>query len=108
VVRFDAEYRDLEGLLEKARPLDTRLLCGLPPTVWDSVTRNLITSLTDQVIDNAVRQMPSEYVQADGARLTAILRARRDRLPAAASQFRSAMAESCNGAPGSRVRIYRL
>ncbi|HEX2203263.1 MAG TPA: hypothetical protein VHG91_08190, partial [Longimicrobium sp.] len=36
IVRFDDRYRDLEGLLVKARPLDRRLLCALPPPAWDS------------------------------------------------------------------------
>jgi hypothetical protein len=94
VVRFDADYRDVHGLVQKSRPLDTALLCRLPLPVWDSVAHALADSLSNRAIDNAVRQMPVEYVRSDGRRFTATLRARRDRLPSAARQFQRFLARS--------------
>jgi hypothetical protein len=94
VVRFDAEYRDVHGLLQKSRQLDDQLLCRFPPPVWDSVAHSLAGSLSNRAIDDAVRQMPVEYVRIDGRNLTATLRARRDRLPSAARQFQRFLVES--------------
>ena len=87
IVRFDGAYRDLEGLLVKARPLDRRLLCPLPPAAWDSAVSVLGRALSDSAITASIQRMPREYV-ARSAPLTATLRARRDHLPDAARRFR--------------------
>jgi hypothetical protein len=87
IVRFDGEYRDLKGLLVKARPLDRRLLCALAPAAWDSAAAALSAALTDSAITASIARMPREYV-ARSAPLAATLRARRDALPSAARRFR--------------------
>lgn len=87
IVRFDTAYRDLKGLLVKARPLDRRLLCGIPAEVWDSTASAVARALSDSAIDASVQRMPREYV-VRSAPLAATLRARRDRLPDAARRFR--------------------
>lgn len=84
VVRFGPEYQDLYGLTFSPRPLDRRLLVGLPRPVWDSAVARLRRVLTDSVIDAAVRRMPPEYYARRGAWLARTLRARRDRLGVAA------------------------
>jgi len=88
IVRFDGEIRDLEGLLVEARPLDARFLCPLAPATWDSAAAALRDSLTDAAITSAVRRLPPEYLALGGGELARTLRDRRDRLPAAARDFR--------------------
>jgi hypothetical protein len=88
IVRFDSAYRDLRGLLVKARELDERLLCPLPAATWDSTAAAMARSLSDRAIAAAIGRMPREYV-ARSAPLAATLRARRDRLPHAARRFRA-------------------
>ncbi|HET7464932.1 MAG TPA: hypothetical protein VFJ82_27055 [Longimicrobium sp.] len=88
VVRFDAGYRDLRGLLVKSRTMDERLLCGLPAATWDSTAAAMARSLSDPAIAAAIERMPREYVTRS-ARLAATLRARRDHLPDAARRFRA-------------------
>jgi hypothetical protein len=96
VVRLDAGYRDLEGLLVDARPLDMRFLCPLPAASWDSVAGAVRDSLGDGALIAAVRRMPPEYARVDGARLLHVLRARRDALPDAARRFRTVLrTEAC-------------
>jgi hypothetical protein len=87
IVRFDSEYRDLKGLMVKARPLDRRLLCGVDSAAWHSTASALARALTDSVIAASINRMPREYA-ARSAPLTATLRARRDRLPDAARRYR--------------------
>jgi FMN phosphatase YigB (HAD superfamily) len=89
--RFDGEYRDLEGLLVDARPLDRRFLCALPPAAWDSAAGAMRRALGDEALTAAVRRMPPEYVRVEGAALLRTLRARRDHLPGAARRFRAAL-----------------
>lgn len=92
IVRFDSAYRDLEGLLVKARPLDARFLCSLPAATWDSAAAALRGALTDSAIAAAVGRMPREYAARSGG-LAAVLHARRDRLPDAARRFRADLHE---------------
>jgi hypothetical protein len=87
IVRFDGAYRDLKGLLVKARPLDRRLLCALAPATWDSTAVAMSGALSDSAIARSLNRMPREYV-ARSAPLSATLRARRDHLPDAARRFR--------------------
>lgn len=103
IVRFDAEYRDLRGLLVKARPLDERLLCALPAATWDSTSAAMARSLTDGAIAAAINRMPREYV-ARSAGLAATLRARRDHLPDAARRFHARLHADGRCAGGAFTR----
>jgi hypothetical protein len=87
IVRFDGSYTDLRGLLVKARPLDRRLLCGVPAPAWDSTASALARALSDSAIEASLNRMPREYVARSGD-LNARLRQRRDHLPDAARRFR--------------------
>ncbi|HEX2079846.1 MAG TPA: BamA/TamA family outer membrane protein [Longimicrobium sp.] len=91
-VRFRPEYGNLYGLLHQARFLDRWLLGGVPRAAWDSAAAALRARLTDALIDEAVGMMPAEYRALEGARLAAVLRARRDRLPAMAAEYYATMA----------------
>jgi hypothetical protein len=93
IVRFDGEYRDLRGLLVKARKLDERLLCGVSAAAWDATAAATARTLSDSAITASIGRMPSEWV-ARSAPLAATLRARRDRLPEAARRFRQHLHES--------------
>ena len=75
------------GLHWNARFIDRRLLPGLERPTWDSVASELQGKLTDGVIDDAVRRLPPEYYEKDGARMAAALKARRDQLPEAARRL---------------------
>jgi hypothetical protein len=88
IVRFDADYRDLRGLLAKSQEMDARLLCALPASAWDSTATAMARSLSDGAIAAAIGRMPREYV-VRSAPLAATLRARRDHLPGAARRFRA-------------------
>jgi hypothetical protein len=100
IVRFDGEIRDLPGLMVEARPLDARFLCALPAAAWDSAAASLRAALTDGAITASIRQLPPEYASAAGDELARTLRARRERLPAAARDFRRRLHAS--GACASR------
>ena len=86
-VRFDTEYPSLTGLTVQAEPLDRRLLSDLPRTAWDSVVTDLQRRLSDDAIERAISALPPEYQEGDRARLTDILRKRRDALPGQADLF---------------------
>jgi hypothetical protein len=87
LVDFGAHYPSMTGLHWNARFVDRRLLTGLERPTWDSVAADLQGKLTDNVIDEAVRRLPAEYYEKDGARMARALKSRRDRLPEAARRL---------------------
>lgn len=87
LVDFEGSYPNIVGLTWQSRFLDRRYLAELEWPVWNEVTSELQGRLTDEVIDEAVARLPSQYYRVDGASLAATLKLRRQRLPDAAHRF---------------------
>jgi hypothetical protein len=73
----DAYPRRLEGPLMNNFEVDRWLLSDLDASVWEETARDLQGRFTDEVIERALRQMPSEWFAIDGQRQIAALKARR-------------------------------
>jgi hypothetical protein len=93
LVNFGPKYPYMPGATWNGRNLDRRFLSELEWPVWESVVRSLGAALTDAVIEAAVRALPPEHYRLWGARLTAALQSRRDRLSEAARKFYRVLAE---------------
>jgi len=91
LVPFTDDYR-LPGLTVNAKALDARIARGLPRAVWDSIASAMAGRLSDGAIERALRQMPEPYYRLSRDELTARLRARRARLPAAAHAWATMLA----------------
>jgi len=87
LVDFQEHYPKMVGLTWQSRFLDRRHLSSLEWREWREVAAELQSSLTDPVIDEAVRRMPPEYERIVGKQMAAKLKGRRDRLPAAAREL---------------------
>jgi hypothetical protein len=87
LVNFGPKYPYIPGATWNGRDLDRRYLSGLEWPVWESVVQSLRAALTDDVIAEAVRQLPPQHYRLKGEALGAALRTRRDRLPDAAERF---------------------
>jgi hypothetical protein len=87
LVTFDSTYPTNPAVyFGAAIEFDRRLLANLDKSAWDSVANSLVRSITDSVIDEAVRVMPREY--APSSRMIAEkLKSRRDQLPDAAARY---------------------
>jgi hypothetical protein len=88
IMAFDSSYGNVMALISEnlALDFDRRLIGGLERPVWDSVATTLARRITDLVIEEAVRRMPSEYF-ASFPEISGKLRARRDSLPALAKRY---------------------
>jgi len=86
LVTFSATYPSMRSLTIHSLDLDRRLLCGLERAAFDSAAVWLQARFTDAVIEQSLRAMPVEY-QHTIPHTAGILRARRDKLPAVASDF---------------------
>ncbi len=87
LVTFTDEYPDVEGLTRNAWDIDRNLLVGLDRGTWDAVVQEVISAITDQVIAEAVGNMPREHYALVGAEMEAKLQRRRDDLPQAADEL---------------------
>ena len=87
LVSFSDDYPNIEAVTRNAWDIDRNLLVSIDRTTWLSVVEEVVALLTDDVIANAARQMPSEHYAVFGEELTRSLRLRRDHLPEAAQRL---------------------
>ncbi len=77
---FNEDFNNIYSLTYSGRFVDRRILTDMEKAAWDSVTSSVISHLTDEVIDNAVRRLPPPYYEKRGAWLAAALKSRRTEL----------------------------
>ena len=92
-VNFGESYGNIYGLTWSGRALDRRLLAGLQRSVWDSVTQVIQARLSDDVIEAAVRRLPSTHDTSTVPELARTLKRRRDGLDEAARRFYALLAK---------------
>jgi hypothetical protein len=77
---YGPKYPFMKGLTFHGWEQDRWLLPKLSWPVWEKVATDMQARLTDEVIEEAIRALPPEYVELDGDRLRESVRGRRDRL----------------------------
>ena len=87
MVHFDYDMPSMLDMTWEGRHLDRRLLSRLDKPIWDSVAIFLQERITDEVIENAVQQLPEEYFQLEGNHLISKLKSRRDQLKTASDEY---------------------
>ena len=84
---FDRTIHDINHYNFPARNLDRHLLNEVSLEQWLAVAQELQQSLTDNVIEYAVKQMPPEVFSISGNEIIAKLKSRRDHLSEYASDY---------------------
>lgn len=87
LTHFDYDYPRIKDLTWNGRYLDSRILTELDKSTWDSLTKFVQISITDAVIDSAVRRLPDEYYSLAAEELSNKLKARRDNLHEISEEF---------------------
>jgi hypothetical protein len=90
---YGPKYDDIYGLTFHGWEQDRWLLTGLEWSEWERVATEVQARVTDQVIADAVAAQPPPYQEIDGARLTADIQGRRDRLVEGARKFYEHLAD---------------
>jgi hypothetical protein len=85
--KFDADIKNIKWYNYPAFPLDKRLTNALPQQVWIDSAKALQQSLTDAVIEDAVRQMPPQAFRISGEDIIRKLKSRRDHLVDYAKEY---------------------
>lgn len=78
---FDAEIRDVNGFNFNARYFDRMFLAGLGEQDWKEQIAYVQQTLTDELIEEAVRRMPATIYAKTGKEIAAKMKARRNSLP---------------------------
>ncbi len=91
---FQRPYADLFGLNYNGAALDRRFTSSLTKDDWLEIADTLAGALTDEIIDEAVRDFPASVYEHHGALIAATLRERRDLLREAASGYYEMLAEN--------------
>ena len=84
---FTYRVEEVEPYGYPARHLDRRCTNEVTLDQWTSIARDLQQSLTDEVIESAVRQMPPEVFPLSGPWIMEQLKSRRERLVEIASTY---------------------
>ena len=90
---FGYSYTDIRGLNKSAQSLDRRLLSSLSEKEWIALADSMKLTITDEVIDKAVRNLPEPIVGLDGKTVANKLKSRRDQLPYAAKTYYKILAK---------------
>jgi hypothetical protein len=87
-MRYSGDYPGrIEGLTTNNYDVTRWLLADVEWPVYEEVARELVSRMTDGVIDDAMHQMPPEWYAIDGAQMTKDVRQRRDGIVAYARKF---------------------
>ncbi len=84
---------DVISLTHSGRHMDRRFLNGSTWDEFDAVQNEVVTKLTDEVIEKAVRQLPPPIYAIEGADLAQRLKTRREVLPKATRQYYEFLAQ---------------
>ena len=86
-VGFDDDYPQIEDLTWSGRFIDRRILPVIDKHTWDSVTAYVKSKITDKVIEDAVKQLPSEIYPKISKELIYDLKKRRDNLDIVSNEY---------------------
>ncbi|MFC1680599.1 hypothetical protein ACFL1S_02245 [Pseudomonadota bacterium] len=85
LLRFKDEIAPMEGAANSG--VDRWLLADLDQSIFTRLTREFQLQLTDEVIDEAVKQLPPEWYAISGPALSERLKKRRDNLTEAIDRY---------------------
>ena len=105
---FEKEIKDPAKLSIAARNLDRNLLNELKRDDWIRVANEIRKELTDQVIDDAVRKMPSEVYKVSGEEIASKLKSRKQNLEKIADDYYHVLAKEVTIAGTDKKEFYRI
>jgi hypothetical protein len=86
-IKFESDYPSITGLTFNGWEIDRELLVELEQPVWDSVAQVIQRELTEEVIEDAVGNLPPPHYDIVGEFLVGALKDRRDQLDEAAAEY---------------------
>jgi hypothetical protein len=87
LTNFGPKYNRILGMTWNGRTVDRRLLTGLSKPEWMKIAAEVQTRINDDVIDNALRQLPAAHFELVAKDIAANLKIRRAKLPMIANKY---------------------
>ncbi|MBB6609904.1 metallophosphoesterase [Pontibacter sp. Tf4] len=87
IQNFGYDYGDIIGLNLSAQSVDRTFLSSVSRQDWLRIAEDIKASMTDAVIEEAVRDLPESIYPISGPEIIAKLKARRDKLPQVAMRY---------------------
>jgi len=84
---YGENYPRIYDLSWNGRYIDRKFLTQPTKKQFDSLARYIQSKITDEVIVNAVKQMPAEWYSLEGKNLISMIKSRRDQLPEATDEY---------------------
>ncbi len=84
---FGYDYPKMRYMTWSGRYLDQRFLAFMEKNKWNEVTEKVVSKLTDNVIDEAVKKLPPEIYPLAKEELTGKLKSRRNKLKEASIEY---------------------
>ena len=90
---FDYDLGYIKGLTRNGLWQDRRLTASVDRQTWVSIAEDLKLKITDEVIEEAVKDWPQPIIDYHGDEIVAKLKARRELLPQAAHEYYEVLAK---------------
>lgn len=94
LTNFETAYSDILGLNFNGAAMDRRFTSSLSEADWLEIADSLHAALTDEVIDEAMRDFPAEVYNYHGENIAKLLKERRDLIHEAASEYYRLLAKN--------------
>lgn len=105
---FNYKWGDFKSLTFKARYIDRMLLSEMDWQQWKSVAQSLQTDLTNEVIEDAWKNIPPEAQDDSAEKMVDILKTRRDNLLGATTKYYRLMAKYVDIIGSNKREIFEL
>ncbi len=91
-----------------AKDLDRTFLTGLDSASWKKTIATFKTSLTDNIVDKAVKNLPPEIYKLDGQELSSKLKSRRDYLPKEGMKYYNFLSKQVNVTGSNKNEYFKV
>lgn len=105
---YRRKLRNIEILNRSGRDLDELILAELQLKDWLEIADSVQSALTDQVIDNAFKQMPDTVYILTAIPMAEKLRSRRDQLPKVAKEYYTALSRKANVVGTDKHELFQV
>lgn len=105
---FDKNITDITTFNFPARNLDRRLANQVSLQQWTDIANDLQKSLTDAIIEKAIKQLPPEVYDMSGKVLVENLKSRRDQLVHYAATYYKFLAKNVDIVGSDKKELYQL
>ncbi|CAN5353283.1 metallophosphoesterase [soil metagenome] len=105
---FDEKVRDVAGFMHNARFFDRTFLNEPSLEEWKAMADSITMQLTDEVIENAIKQWPGEIYELSGEEIIHKLKARKEILASEAEKYYRFLAKEVDVTGSNKHEFFKV